>query len=204
MSELPNLCADDQPDDGLVALRLWMDSAADSKDVHDARLACLATTDAYGAPDARMVIVREVTDEGLVFCTSLVSSKAKQIDRSHSAALVFWWEPLMRQVRVRGQAKKLADGESDGHFSRLSRRSQIAAQASDQSSVLDDHRALAVAFRTAEGRYGQQVPRPASWGCYRLGPEVIELWQGHPADGMHDRFRYERSAERWTLNRIAP
>lgn len=198
------LDADDLPDDGLIALRGWMDAAVSDERVRDARAGCLATADAYGAPDARMVVVRELGDDGLIFCTSLVSVKAQQLDVRGVAAVVLWWQPLMRQVRVRGSVARLAEREADEQFSRLHRRSRIAAWASDQTAELDHRAELETAFRTAAERFPGDVPRPQGWGGYRLRAETVELWQGHPGDGIHDRFRYERRGDHWRLRRLAP
>lgn len=186
----------------MAALAAWLDSAAEAVD--DARIACLATTDAQGMPDARMVIMRAVDGDGLLFHTSLVSAKVDQMEAHPGAALVLWWEPLMRQARVRGPVARLADGEADARFARLPRGSQIAAWASDQRAALADRAAVEAAFAAAEERFPADVPRPDAWGVYRLVPDVVELWQGHPADGMHDRFHYERRDGGWTRTRIAP
>lgn len=201
---VPPLDEGSLPEDGLVALRQWVDAAAGHTAVEDARIACLATADAEGVPDARMVVVREVADDGLVFHTSHVSAKAQQLAVRPIAALVYWWEPLMRQARVRGRVTRLSGEEADARFAALPHGSKIAAWASDQQAELPDRAVLEAAFEAAAARFPGAVPRPEHWGCYRVHADVVELWQGHPEDRMHDRVRYVRRDGSWTRTRIAP
>ena len=204
MSEFPRLDPDDLPDDAVVLVRQWLDVAAADDGVNDPRVASLATADADGLPDVRTVIVREVSDQGLLFTTTYTSAKAEQMDGQGAAALLLFWEPLMRQCRIRGTVRRMAAEEADERFARFDRDRQIMAWASDQRSELADRAALERAFEAAAERFPDDVPRPDHFGGYRLRPEDAEIWQGHPVDRLHDRFRYRRQGEGWSLARIAP
>jgi pyridoxamine 5'-phosphate oxidase len=164
---------------------------------------CLATVD-DGAPDARMVLIRGVDERGLHFFTSTTSAKARQLAVTPRACLVFWWEPQMRQARVRGAVTRLPDDEADAGFAQLDRSSQIAARASDQYAVLEGRAELEARFE--EARQGMRAPavRPPGWGGFLLSPDEVELWQGHPDDRMHDRLRFLRDGDSWVCRRLAP
>lgn len=167
----------------------------------------LATVDADARPDARMVLLKGFGPDGFRFFTNYDGVKATQLDSSGEAALVFFWAPLDRQVRVRGRVRRLDPKESDAYFATRDRASQIGAWASPQSQPLPDDRealerlASDVAERFSEG----EVSRPEHWGGFIVEPRSIEFWQGRGAR-LHDRFLYERSdpGAGWTIGRLAP
>lgn len=204
MASFPVLRREDLPLDPTIAMTAWMDEAGAHPGIDDARTACLATADPDASPDARMIIVRDIGPEGLLVYTSLASAKAGQLDAVGRAAVVLFWEPLMRQLRVRGDAVRLTDEEADDHFARRPRPNRIAAWASDQAEHLGDRDELEARFADVDGRFDDDVPRPDTWGGYRVVPDEVELWQGHPDTRIHDRFRYQRSGDGWRLDRIAP
>lgn len=167
----------------------------------------LATVDEAGRPDARMVLLKGHGADGFRFFTNYEGVKAAQLDASGEAALVFFWAPQDRQVRVRGPVRRLDADASDRYFASRDRASQVGAWASPQSQPIPDQRealeelAEAAADRFAEG----EVPRPQHWGGFILEPRSIEFWQGRGAR-LHDRFRYDRqdSGEGWRITRLAP
>ena len=164
----------------------------------------LATVDADGAPDARMVLLKGFGPEGFRFFTNFESAKAKQLDAMPHAALVLYWRELDRQVRIRGPVEPLSDAESDEYFATRPEDSQIGAWASPQSEPLPDRAALDARVGETKARFsGGPVPRPRFWGGYALRPETMEFWQGQ-AGRLHDRFLYTREAGSWRIDRLAP
>jgi len=167
----------------------------------------LATVDGDGRPDARMVLLKGTGPDGFRFFTNYEGVKAGQIEASGHAALVFFWAPLDRQVRVRGSIAKLDPEASDAYFASRDRASRIGAWASPQSRPIPDGReALEALAAEAAERFGDgEVPRPDHWGGYVVEPLQIEFWQGRGAR-LHDRFRYSRtgSGADWEISRLAP
>jgi pyridoxamine 5'-phosphate oxidase len=173
----------------------------------------IATADADGAPDARVVLMKGYDEAGFIFGTSYASAKGAQLAVNPRAALVFPWHAIQRQVRVAGRVERIGETASDGLWDPRPRGAQLAAVASVQSTVVDSREELADRVRlldeqTAEGK----VPRPAIWGGYRVIPERVEFWQGG-ADRLHDRLRFVRSAPGghgmaegggWIVQRLAP
>lgn len=167
----------------------------------------LATVDAEGRPDARMVLLKGFGPDGFRFFTNYQGVKAGQIEQSGEAALVFFWAPLDRQVRIRGSVRRLDAEASDSYFASRDRGSQIGAWASPQSRPLpDDRESLEQLAAEASERFGEgDVPRPEHWGGYILEPGSIEFWQGRGAR-LHDRFLFRREpeSEKWEVTRLAP
>jgi pyridoxamine 5'-phosphate oxidase len=188
--------------DPVDQFRDWYEAA--ERDVPLAHAMSLATVDAGGAPDARMVLLKGFGADGFRFFTNLGSAKAKQLEAVPRAALILYWRELDRQVRVRGRVERLADADSDEYFATRPRDSQIGAWASPQSEPLPDRETLDSRVREVEERFsGGDVPRPPFWGGYALLPEEIEFWQGQ-AGRLHDRFLYVRDGDGWRLERLAP
>jgi len=165
----------------------------------------LATVGPDGRPSARMVLLSSFDERGFVFHTNTRSRKGREIEGSPLVALVLWWGPLARQVRIEGRAEQTSAADSDAYFAGRPRGSQLGAWASDQSAVIPDRAALEARLREAEGRHaGGPVPRPPHWGGYRVAPEVIEFWEGRE-NRLHDRIRYRRGeAGGWLVERLAP
>jgi len=165
----------------------------------------LATADKQGKPSARMVLLKDVDARGFVFYTNYQGRKAHDLHDNAFAALVFYWQPLSRQVRVEGPVEKVAPDESDRYFANRPRGHQLEAHASAQSQVVRDRDFLQKQFEELSGRFaGQEVPRPAHWGGYRLVHESVEFWQ-EGKDRLHDRLRYRRDAAgNWIIERLAP
>ena len=164
----------------------------------------LATVDETGAPSARTVLLKGVDERGFVFFTNRNSRKGRELAARPVAALTFPWISVARQVTVQGTVDPLPDAQSDAYFATRPRGSQVAAWASQQSEVLAGRELLEAAMAEAEQRFGDDpVPRPPHWGGYRVTPTEVEFWQGRP-DRLHDRLRYRRSGEAWTVERLWP
>jgi pyridoxamine 5'-phosphate oxidase len=173
----------------------------------------VATADADGAPDARVVLMKGYDGGGFLFGTSYASAKGAQLAVNPRAALVFPWHALQRQVRVTGRVERVGDAASDGLWDPRPRGAQLAAVASVQSTVVGSRQELADRVRLLDERTpAGPVPRPAIWGGYRVVPETIEFWQGGE-DRLHDRLKFVRSAPGedgvaegggWVVQRLAP
>jgi len=182
----------------------WFDDAmASGSRLPDAMT--LATASKDGKPSARMVLLKEVDNDGLVFYTNYNSQKARELEENPRAALVLYWVQLDRQIRVEGTVERISAAESDEYFRTRPRESQLGALASPQSEIVASREVLEQRFRELEEIYrNREVERPAHWGGFRLRPERIEFWQNR-SGRLHDRIVYERqSADSWTIRRLAP
>jgi pyridoxamine 5'-phosphate oxidase len=167
----------------------------------------LATADADGAPDARIVLLKGYDATGFVFVSSYASTKGAQLAINPRAALVAPWHALHRQVRAAGQVERVGDAASDALWDPRPRGAQLAAVASVQSTVVSSRSELEERVRLLDDETGEgAVPRPPIWGGYRLIPDRIEFWQGG-VDRLHDRLRFRRDDEEgggWIVERLAP
>lgn len=164
----------------------------------------LATVDAAGRPSARIVLLKGFDDNGFVFYTNRSSRKGSEMAANTYASLVFWWEPLQRQVRIDGDVEWVADDESDAYFASRPRGSQLGAWASEQSAVIESREVLSEKLKALEAHYeGREVPRPPHWGGYRVIPRSIEFWQGRPSR-LHDRLIFRRDSDSWNIARLSP
>jgi pyridoxamine 5'-phosphate oxidase len=190
--------------DPILQFRRWFDEAV-GEDVFEPDAMTLATIDADGNPQARVVLLRGLDERGFTFYTNRESAKGRELAGHPRAALTFAWLEIFRQVRVTGEVSTLPDEESDTYFATRPRGAQIGAWASPQSAPLADRATLEARVAEVEQRFAKlaDVPRPPFWGGYVVRPEVVELWQGRP-DRLHDRVRYRRSGETWVIERLAP
>jgi len=164
----------------------------------------LSTVRADGSPASRMVLLSSFDARGFVFHTNYGSAKGGEIAACPRAALLFWWESLNRQVRIEGAVEKTVPEESDVYFAGRPRGAQISAWASDQSRVLPFRETLEAQVREIEARHqGGPVPRPPRWGGYRVIPHAFEFWTGRE-NRLHDRLRYDRTAEGWATTQLNP
>jgi pyridoxamine 5'-phosphate oxidase len=167
----------------------------------------VATADADGVPDARVVLMKGYDSSGFVFGTSYASAKGAQLAANPRAALVFPWHALQRQVRVTGRVERVGDTASDALWDPRPRGSQLAAVASVQSTVVDSREELAERVRLLDSQTPEgSVPRPAVWGGYRVVPASVEFWQGGK-DRLHDRLRFvldDAEGSGWIVQRLAP
>jgi pyridoxamine 5'-phosphate oxidase len=163
----------------------------------------LATADTSGRPSARMLLLKGADERGFTFFTGYESRKGRELETNPQAALVVYWQPLGRQVRVEGTVRKLPAEESDAYFATRPLRSRAAAAASRQSEVIDGREKLEAEFERLLTEHADDLPRPERWGGYVLEPEVIELWQ-HRDDRLHERLRYTRAGDGWRAEILAP
>jgi pyridoxamine 5'-phosphate oxidase len=164
----------------------------------------LSTATADGAPSARQVLLKGHDARGFVFYTNYESRKAKELAVNPRCALTLHWAVLQRQVRIEGTAERTSAEESAAYFATRPRGSQLGAWASKQSEVLGAREDLDVTVAKFARTYeGKDVPLPPYWGGYRVTPVRIEFWQGR-ADRLHDRLRYERAGDGWTVKRLYP
>jgi pyridoxamine 5'-phosphate oxidase len=187
--------------DPIEQFREWFDLA--EREVPLAEAMTLATVDAAGSPDARMVLLKGYGPDGFRFFTNYESAKGLQLEANPRAALVVYWRELDRQVRARGVVERLSRVESDAYFDSRPRDSRIAAAISPQSHPVEREE-LDRSYESLEAELGGADPvRPENWGGYLLRPETIEFWQGRDSR-MHDRLRYSRQGEGWRIERLAP
>jgi pyridoxamine 5'-phosphate oxidase len=165
----------------------------------------LATTTREGEPSARVVLLKNLDDRGLVFFTGYGSDKGRQLAENPRACACFFWVLLERQARVTGNVTKVARAESEAYFASRPRASQLGAWASSQSAVLAGRAELEANLAAVTARFADgTIPCPPEWGGYRLDVERLELWQGRPSR-LHDRLRYVRSAPAtWRIDRLSP
>jgi pyridoxamine 5'-phosphate oxidase len=189
--------------DPLRQFRQWYAEAERVVEVPEA--VALATATADGRPSVRMVLAKAVDEHGFKFHTAHVSRKGRELAATGRGALLFYWHPLGRQVRVEGAVTRVSDHESEEYFGTRPRGGQIAAWASRQSEPLGSRDELEARVAELEREFeGRDVPLPAHWGGYRLEPEVWEFWQ-HRESRLHDRFRYARQdGGEWTIERLSP
>jgi pyridoxamine 5'-phosphate oxidase len=194
--------ADCDPDP-FIEVRRWMQAAVDAE-IRTPNAMTLATVDERGRPAARIVLLKDIDDRGFTFFTNYHSRKGTDLGAHPYAALVLFWEPMHRQVRIEGAVEILAPGESDAYFATRPRGSQLGAIASPQSKPIATRAALEALVAKTSTEIGEAMPaRPAFWGGYRVVPDAIELWQGQPSR-LHDRVRYRKVDGAWTRDRLAP
>jgi pyridoxamine 5'-phosphate oxidase len=190
-------------DDPMDLFAEWFREAEDAG-VEVPETMTLATADSDGAPSARMVLLKGADEEGFAFYSGYVSRKAGELERNPRAALVFYWRPLGKQVRVEGRVERVSEAESAAYFATRPRGSQIAAWASQQSEPLASREDLDQRYAELERDYeGRDVPLPPHWGGFRVRPEAIEFWQ-HRDNRLHDRIRYTRAREGWRSELLSP
>lgn len=192
-------------DDPFAIARAWLDEAA-ATEINDPNAMALATVDADGMPDARMVLLKDIETGpagGFVFYTNYDSAKGRQIAATGNAAFVMHWKSLRRQVRVRGTVTREDGPQADAYYRSRALQSRIGAWASRQSRPLADRQALLDAVARTEAEQGTDPARPPFWGGFRIAPTQIEFW----ADGafrLHDRFRWTRADAGWDVTRLNP
>ncbi len=187
--------------DPIATIRGWLEAA------HEAGLGppdrmLLATATPAGAPSARLVLLKSVGSDRLVFYTNRRSRKGRELAANPRAALVLYWEELGRQVRIEGMVEEVGDAESAAYWATRPLGSRISASISPQSEVVESRAWLEARVAELAART-DDPPLPPHWGGYRVIAEVVELWR-HRDDRLHDRVRYTRAADGWRRERLAP
>jgi pyridoxamine 5'-phosphate oxidase len=182
----------------------WWDEALQS-DLDEVNAMTLATVKPDGTPAARIVLLKGFDERGFIFYTNYNSNKGKQIDNNGKAALLFFWAPLERQIRITGAIVKIGEAESDAYFNSRPVGSKIGAWASPQSLPIFNRSVIEENEKKYQAEFaGECIPRPPHWGGYIVKPFEIEFWQGRPSR-LHDRFLYTLQEDgNWKIERLAP
>ncbi len=188
--------------DPLAQFERWFEDALAAQ-LPLANAMTLATVTAEGAPDARVVLLKGVEHGGFVFYTNYESRKGRQLAAKPLACLVFLWTQLERQVRIEGKVERVSAADSDRYFLSRPAGARLSASASAQSEAVLDRSFLESQVEKIKAQYGENPPRPAHWGGYRVIPSRIEFWQGRE-NRLHDRLLYSASGSAWKIERLAP
>ena len=191
-------------EDPFVLAREWL-ADAESTEPNDPSAIALATVDASGMPNVRMVLLKSIEDGAFVFYTNYGSRKAEELEATGAAAIVLHWKTQRRQVRARGPVSRVEGPEADAYFASRSLQSRLGAWASRQSQPLESRGALLAEVARVTARHGTNPPRPPFWGGYRLAPLEMEFWADGPFR-LHDRFRWTRPdvSSGWDVIRLSP
>ena len=201
MSDRTGIFAGDDP---FEIARQWL-GEAEASEPNDPNAMALATVDEHGLPNVRMVLLKTIAEDSIVFYTNYESAKGREIDGQGKAAMVMHWKSLRRQVRIRGVVSHVTDAEADAYFASRAKDSQIGAWASIQSAPMEgrfefEKRIAGYAAKYALGK----VPRPEHWTGYRVAPEHIEFWRDRPFR-LHDRLIFDKKPEGgWATSRLYP
>jgi pyridoxamine 5'-phosphate oxidase len=189
----------------IAQFHLWFQEAVDSN-VHEPNAMILSTIGVGMRPSSRVVLLKEVEEDGFIFFTNYKSRKAREMEENPAVSLVFQWHELERQVRVEGLTEKISRHDSEVYFHSRPRESQIGAWASPQSEqiVSRDFIEKQLAYWTEQFKDEAVIPLPEHWGGFRVRPERVEFWQGRP-NRLHDRLVFLRQGDSpWVLHRLAP
>ncbi|MFD2237254.1 pyridoxamine 5'-phosphate oxidase [Aureimonas populi] len=195
----------DETDDPFAIFAQWLDAATQTEP-NDPNAMTLATVDAQGLPNARVVLLKGFDQRGFVFYTNFESAKGQELQAARKAALCFHWKSLRRQVRVRGAVGIVSPEEADLYYASRPRGSRIGAWASRQSHPLDSRGTLEARVAEVEARFGSgDIARPPHWSGFRVEPVEMEFWQDG-ASRLHDRFRFTRESagDAWAVTRLYP
>ncbi len=182
----------------------WFDEAV-SGQILEPNAMTLATVGEHGRPSARIVLLKGFDQNGFVFFTNYQSRKGQEMATCPNAALLFCWLELERQIRIEGAIEKISRAESEAYFVSRPKGSQIGAWASPQSKIIEDRAVLENKQAELDAQYKQDdvLPLPPHWGGYILRPDYFEFWQGRESR-LHDRIAYQKTANDWTIDRLAP
>lgn len=186
-----------------LQLRLWLDEAISGNEREPSAMV-LSTIDNSGFPESRVVLLKELKDEGLVFYTNYQSKKGSQISKNQKVAVALFWPKHERQVRIKGKAEKISETESTDYFKSRPIDSQLGAWASPQSQVIENREVLDQNYRLYQEYYkNREIEKPPHWGGFLIRPEYFEFWQGR-SNRLHDRFEFCLSDDQWIIHRLAP
>ena len=182
----------------------WFSVADHSDLVLEPNAMTLSTSNASGMPNGRVVLLKEVTDEGFVFFTNYNSDKGQAIAVNNKVCISFFWIGLERQVIIKGNAFKISEEKSSLYFASRPRASQLGALVSDQSEAIASRTVLEEKLVALKKKYeGKEIPKPNNWGGYLIEPVAFEFWQGRPSR-LHDRIQYTFDNNKWSRTRLQP
>ena len=203
LHEHDGLDAQDLAPNPLIQLQRWIEQARDAGMLEPVA-ACLATASTSGQPSARIVLIRQVSEQAVAFYTNHDSRKGVELAENPQAALCFWWDKLQRQVRVEGSVTRMSQDEAEVYFQGRPRGSQIGAWASRQSQRVENRTQLEDRVVATAEQFGDEaVPIPDFWGGYWLRPQAVEFWQGRN-NRLHDRLRFTGDSTGWNVERLEP
>jgi len=188
--------------DPLEQFEIWLKDALESHQSEPTAM-MVSTVDENFQPHSRIVLLKEITNEGFVFFTNYEGNKARQIETNNKVCLLFFWSALERQVRIEGSVKKISEALSTAYFMSRPLESRIAAWASPQSKVIRSGDFLEQQVEYYKQKFGENVPKPPFWGGFVVKPGFIEFWQGRP-NRLHDRLLYSLESGEWKISRLAP
>lgn len=198
------LSAESMAEHPLVQFQAWLKDAVAAPELADPTAMVLSTVDPDGTPWQRIVLLKDLNEDGLVFYTNYNSRKAQAIAADNRVSALMPWNNLERQIIVGGRAHKLTAAESARYFLSRPRESRLAAWASHQSRPISARKVLMQQLAAMRTKFGEgDIPLPDFWGGYRIVPDAVEFWQGHEAR-LHDRFRYTRTGDDWHLEQLQP
>ena len=202
--EKGSLTEDTVLENPLEQFAAWFVDAEKTPTVEEPNAMTLSTVDTQGVPKARVVLLKEFTQEGFVFYTNYTSGKAQAIAQNNKVCISFFWPSLERQIIITGMAVKISEEKSIAYFNKRPRESQLGALVSDQSTSIDSREALEEKLLDLEKQYQTKpIVKPPHWGGYLIQPTSYEFWQGR-SSRLHDRIKYTKINNSWNIGRLQP
>ena len=202
--EKGSLTEDTVLENPLEQFAAWFLDAEKTPTVEEPNAMTLSTVDTQGVPKARVVLLKEFTQEGFVFYTNYTSGKAQAIAQNNKVCISFFWPSLERQIIITGMAVKISEEKSIAYFNKRPRESQLGAVVSDQSTSIDSREALEEKLLELEKKYDTSpIVKPPHWGGYLIQPTSYEFWQGR-SSRLHDRIKYTKINNSWNIGRLQP
>ena len=180
----------------------WLNEAIETHQPEPTAMV-VTTVNADLQPHARVVLLKEISNNGLIFYTNFNSKKGQDIAQNNQISLLFFWQGLERQVRINGTVDKIDEQTATDYFHSRPTDSQLAAWASPQSSVIPSREFLDDRFKSYQAQFENNIPKPPHWGGYIVTPQQIEFWQGRP-NRLHDRLIFTKEIDNWKIERLAP